>query len=79
MQKRTTIALNKDYLNSLKIIAVKMDKSLSALVNEAVRTYLSELRKNKDNSTFYKQLDDVKGCIAMDKDDLNEYINKGRL
>jgi len=79
MQKRTTISLNQDYLKSLKMIAVKKDKSLSALVNEAVRSYLSKLRKNKDNATFYKQLDDVKGCIAMDKDDLNEYINKGRL
>lgn len=79
MQKRTTIALNQDYLNALKIIAVKMDKSLSALVNEAVRAYLSKLRKNKDNTTFYKQLDDVREYVAMDKDDLKKYINKGRL
>jgi metal-responsive CopG/Arc/MetJ family transcriptional regulator len=79
MQKRTTIALNQDYLKSLKVIAAKREKSLSALVNEAVRNYLSKLRKKENNAAFYKQLDEVKENIVMDKDNLEEYIKKGRL
>jgi predicted DNA-binding ribbon-helix-helix protein len=79
MQKRTTIALNQDYLKSLKVIAAKRDKSLSALVNEAVRNYLSKLRKKGNNTAFYKQLDEIKESVVMDKDDLKKYIKKGRL
>jgi len=79
MRKRTTISLNQDYLKSLKVIAAKREKSLSTLVNEAVRNYLSKLRKKENNATFYKQLDEVKEKIVMDKDNLEEYIKKGRL
>lgn len=79
MQKRTTVALNQEYLKSLKIIAAKMDKSLSTLVNEAVRNYLSKLRKKGNNTAFYEQLDDIKESVVMDKDDLKGYIKKGRL
>ncbi len=56
-----------------------MDKSLSTLVNEAVRNYLSKLRKKGNNTAFYEQLDDIKESVVMDKDDLKGYIKKGRL
>ncbi len=79
MQKRTTIALNQNYLKSLKVIAAKREKSLSALVNEAVRNYLSKLRKKENNTAFYEQLDEVKENVIMDKDNLEGYIKKGRL
>lgn len=79
MKKRTTISLNQNYLDSLKIIAVKQDTSLSRLVNEAVRKYLSSLRKEKDNYAFFDQLDQIKENIVADKEKIKDYIKKGRL
>lgn len=79
MKKRTTISLNQNYLDSLKIIAVKQDTSLSRLVNEAVRKYLSSLRKEKDNYAFFDQLDQIKENIVTDKEKIKDYIKKGRL
>lgn len=79
MQKRTTISLNQDYLDSLKIIAVKHNTSLSKLVNEAVRNYLSKMRKTKNNYAFFNQLDEIKEDIVCDKEKIDEYIKKGRI
>ena len=39
MLQRTTVTLNKDYLNFLKLISLQRQQSLSRLVNEAVRIY----------------------------------------
>lgn len=79
MQKRTTVSLNQDYLDSLKIIAVKQGTSLSELVNKAVRKYLSSLRKEEDNYAFFNQLDQIKENIVADKEQIKDYIKKGRM
>lgn len=79
MKKRTTISLNQEYLNSLKMIAVKQETTLSDLVNKAVRNYLSKTRKKQRNYEFFNQLDQIKENIVMDKDDIKDYIEKGRM
>lgn len=79
MFTRTTISLEKDYLSALKIWAVQQEKSLSQLVNEAVRRYLSKIREMDNNESFFNKLDAVKQEIRIDKNSLIKNIKIGRL
>ena len=79
MLTRTTVSLNRDYLKTLKLLAIKQQKSLSGLINEAVRVYLSGTREKSDNSLFFKSLVDIKDDLDLSKDKLLKYVRKGRI
>ena len=79
MLQRTTISLNQDYLNYLKLLAIQRQKKLSELVNEAVRIYLSSFTVEGDNRDFFDNLAKLKNKLRLDKSQLKKYIQKGRL
>ena len=79
MLKRTTISLNKDYLNFLKLLALEKQKSLSQLVNEAVRVYLSKIESRSDSKLFFNNLVKLKKELKLTKKDLLGYVKKGRV
>ena len=79
MLQRTTISLNRNYLDNLKILAVQKQKKLSELVNEAVRIYLSSVKTKKNGKEFFENLDNLKSRLKLNKAQLKGYISKGRL
>ncbi|MBU2592652.1 MAG: hypothetical protein ABH867_04695 [Patescibacteria group bacterium] len=79
MLQRTTISLNRDYLDHLKILAVQKQKKLSELVNDAVRAYLSSIKTRKTGKGFFENLSKLKSKLKIDKAQLESYILKGRL
>lgn len=79
MLQRTTVSLNQDYLNYLKLLAVQHQKKLSDLVNEAVRIYLSNTAVKENNKDFFDNLAGLKKELRLDKKQLKKYIKKGRL
>ena len=79
MLQRTTISLNQDYLDYLKILAVQKQKKLSEIVNDAVRVYLSSIKTNKTGKVFFENLSKLKSKVKIDKARLESYISKGRL
>lgn len=79
MLKRTTISLNQDYLNFLKLLTLQKQKSLSQLVNEAVRIYLSRIESRSDSKLFFNSLVKLKRELKLTKKDLLGYVKKGRV
>ena len=79
MLKRTTISLNQDYLSFLKLLSLQEQKSLSQLVNEAVRAYLSNIEVKSDQQAFFDSLTKLKKELRLNKKELLKYIKKGRL
>ena len=78
MLKRTTISLNQDYLNLLKLLSLRKQKSLSQLVNEALRLYLSEIETRPNQTAFFKSLTKLRKELKLSKQELLKYIKKGR-
>jgi len=79
MLQRTTISLDRNYLDYLKILAVQKQRKLSELVNEAVRIYLSSVKTKKSGKEFFENLSNLKSRLKLDKTQLESYISKGRL
>lgn len=79
MLKRTTISFNQDYLDFLKLLSLKRKKTLSNLVNEAVRIYLSKVETKSDNRLFFNNLAKLKKELKLTRKDLLGDIRKGRL
>ena len=79
MLKRTTISLNQDYLNFLKLVSLQKQKSLSQLVNEAVRSYLSNIKTDSNQAVFFNDLTKLKKELKLSKKELAKHIKKGRL
>ncbi|MFH1561445.1 MAG: hypothetical protein ABID04_02605 [Patescibacteria group bacterium] len=79
MLQRTTVSLNQDYLDYLKILAVQKQKKLSELVNDAVRFYLSSVKIEKSGKEFFESLARLEGKLGLSKAQLKNYISKGRL
>ena len=78
MLQRTTVTLNKDYLNFLKLISLQRQQSLSRLVNEAVRIYLSKIEVKSDSQDFFKNLAKLKKELNLNKKELISFVKKGR-
>ena len=79
MLQRTTISLDRKYLDFLKLLAVQKQKKLSELVNDAVRIYLSSVSLEENNVNFFNNLNELKEKLNLSKSDLTKYIQKGRL
>lgn len=79
MLQRTTISLEQDYLNLLKLLSLQKQKSLSVLVNEAVRAYISSVEMKTDNRLFFDELIKLKEKLRLSKDELSKCIKRGRL
>ena len=60
-------------------MALEREKNLSQLVNEAVRSYLSKIKAKGDNRQFFDYLGQVKKEINLEKNQLTQAIQKGRL
>ncbi len=79
MLQRTTISLEQNYLDFLKLLSLRKQKSLSQLVNEAVMTYLSKVELKTNNKLFFKEITKINKKIKITKNELNGWIKKGRL
>ena len=80
MLKRTTVSLERNYLDVLKFLALKQEKTFSQLVNEAVRAYISKIKLKGDNRKFFDYLMEVKkeAELSLTKKELTTAINEGR-
>ena len=79
MLQRTTVSLNKNYLNYLKLIGIQKQKKTSDLINEALRLYISKIDLKVDNGIFFDKLTNLKKQLKLDKKQLKKYIQKGRV
>lgn len=79
MMQRTTVSLNNDYLDELKLLALKRKQSLSQLMNEAVSRYLRKVDDVDNNREFFKNLQLLKKDLGLNKKELKNYVQKGRL
>lgn len=79
MLTRTTVSLEQDYLDFLKFLAIKTQRNLSQIVNEAVRLYLSETKLSDENMVFFDNLASLRKDLSLNKETLLKYVKKGRI
>lgn len=80
MKQRTTITLNKAYLDGLKILALKNDSSVSQLISEAVGRLIMDGSSHEDNlvKDFFVNLKRVKSGHRFSKKEIKSYVESGR-
>ncbi len=80
MKQRTTITLNKDYLDGLKTLALKNDSSVSQLISDAVGRLIMASGSYEDNlvKDFFVTLKKAKNGHRFSKEEIKGYVESGR-
>ncbi len=82
MKVRTTVSINQNYLQAIKVLGAHKDKTLSSLVNEALRAYLSHIKTKQvnKNQKFFNELKQLGLETGLKNEkDLAQLISQGRL
>lgn len=80
LKQRTTVVLNRDYIQNLKRIALNEETSVTHLVNRALGRFIHTYRPNKTEvlKKFFVLLKKIKRGKNFTKEEILSYVREGR-